>query len=356
MRICIVYNQHPTGCSYYRLEMPNAAVHDLCGGVVDFVSIDDIRRMEDDELKTIDLFIYNRTWIAGPLEAVEQVANILRQYGARIILDMDDYWHLGTGHSFYRHYHDTKMPAIIEKHIRIADYIITTTTYLRDELVKFNKNVSILPNTPYIQYKQFEQNPTQSERVRFGYFGAAQHSEDVELMRSPLQRLSDEVELDGKYMIYLAGWNENNPIYQGYEQVFSNKGKNNNYSRIQAADIYSYVQGYNWVDVSLAPLRDTKFNRLKSELKITEAAWMGKAVIASEVPMYADCIENGVDGWLVPEKKDKLWYKYMRAFINEPAMAKEMGERLRAKMQGKFDIQQISEARLNLYKSVARGI
>ena len=46
-------------------------------------------------------------------------------------------------------------------------------------------------------------------------------------MRSPLQRLSDEVELDGKYMIYLAGWNENNPIYQGYEQVFSNKGKNN---------------------------------------------------------------------------------------------------------------------------------
>ena len=356
MRVCIVYNQHPTGCSYYRLEMPSSRVHEMFGNEAEFVSIADVRTMSDEELRTIDLFLYNRTWIAGPVDAVKPVADILRQYGAKIILDMDDYWHLGTGHSFYKHYHDTKMPAVIQEHIRLADACITTTTYLRDELLKLNPNVTICENVPHLLYEQFIAKPTQSDKVRFGYFGAAQHTEDVELLELPLSRLCDDHTLEGRYMLYLAGWNDNNPIYQQYEQVFSNKGKNNNYGRIKAADIYSYVGGYNFVDVSLAPLRDNKFNRLKSELKVTEAAWMNKAIIASNVCMYADCIQDGWDGWLVDEKQPKKWYKAMKAFINEPQMVREMADRLTAKMQARLDLDEITRRRFNLYKNVARDI
>ena len=351
-----MYNQHPTGCSYYRLEMPSSRVHEMFGEEAEFVSIADVRTMSAEELRTIDVFLYNRTWVAGPLDAVKPVADILRQYGAKIILDMDDYWHLGTGHSFYKHYLDTKMPAVIAEHIRLADAIITTTTYLRDELVKLNPNVTICENVPHLLYEQYKPNPTQSDKVRFGYFGAAQHTEDVALLELPLSRLCDDQTLEGRYMLYLAGWNDNNPIYQQYEQVFSNRGKNNNYGRIKAADIYSYVGGYNFVDVALAPLRDNKFNRLKSELKVTEAAWMNKAIIASNVCMYADCIEDGWDGVLVDEKQPKKWYKAMKAFINEPAMVREMADRLTAKMQARFDIDEITRRRFNLYKNVARDI
>jgi len=356
MRVCIVYNQHPTGCSYYRLEMPSSRVHEMFGSEAEFVSIADVRTMSDEELRTIDVFLYNRTWIAGPIEAVKPVADILRQYGARIILDMDDYWHLGTGHSFYKHYHETNMSAIVAEHVKLADAVITTTTYLRDEIVKLNRNVTICENVPHLLYDQFKPQPTKSERLRFGYFGAAQHTEDVALLELPLSRLCDDHTLEGRYMLYLAGWNEGNPIYQQYEQVFSNKGKNNNYGRIQAADIYSYVGGYNFVDVALAPLRDNKFNRLKSELKVTEAAWMNKAIIASNVCMYADCITDGWDGVLVDEKQPKKWYKSMKAMINEPAMVREMADRLTAKMQKRFDIDEITRRRFNLYKNVARDI
>ena len=328
----------------------------MFGEEAEFVSIADVRTMSAEELRTIDVFLYNRTWVAGPLDAVKPVADILRQYGAKIILDMDDYWHLGTGHSFYKHYLDTKMPAVIAEHIRLADAIITTTTYLRDELLKLNSNVTICENVPHLLYEQYKPNPTQSDRVRFGYFGAAQHTEDVALLELPLSRLCDDHTLEGRYMLYLAGWNDNNPIYQQYEQVFSNRGKNNNYGRIKAADIYSYVGGYNFVDVALAPLRDNKFNRLKSELKVTEAAWMNKAIIASNVCMYADCIQDGWDGVLVDEKQPKKWYKAMKAMINEPAMVREMADRLTAKMQARFDIDNITRRRFNLYKNVARDI
>jgi glycosyltransferase involved in cell wall biosynthesis len=106
----------------------------------------------------------------------------------------------------------------------------------------------------------------------------------------------------------------------------------------------------------LAPLRDNKFNRLKSELKVTEAAWMNKAIIASNVCMYADCITDGWDGVLVDEKQPKKWYKSMKAMINDPQMIREMADRLTAKMQAKFDIDEITRRRFNLYKNVARDI
>jgi len=30
---------------------------------------------------------------------------------------------------------------------------------------------------------------------------------------------------------------------------------------------------------------------------------MGKAIIASDIQMYADCIEDGVHGFIIPEHK-----------------------------------------------------
>ena len=56
------------------------------------------------------------------------------------------------------------------------------------------------------------------------------------------------------------------------------------------------------------------------------------------------------------EKQPKKWYKAMKAFINEPAMVREMADRLTAKMQARFDIDEITRRGFNLYKNVARDI
>jgi hypothetical protein len=58
----------------------------------------------------------------------------------------------------------------------------------------------------------------------------------------------------------------------------------------------------------------------------------------------------------VDEKQPKKWYKSMKAMINEPQMVREMADRLTAKMQAKFDIDEITRRRFNLYKNVARDI
>jgi hypothetical protein len=96
------------------------------------------------------------------------------------------------------------------------------------------------------------------------------------------------------------------PVYEDYERMLSCAGKNANYGRIQAADIYSYVGGYNFINATIAPLRDTKFNRLKSELKVVEAGWMGKAIIASEPSPTRIFWSMATTGWSYPTARKTL--------------------------------------------------
>ena len=54
MRICIVYNAHPTGCSFYRLEMPNAYLGDNYTEF-DYVCVDNIANVNDEDLRAVDI-------------------------------------------------------------------------------------------------------------------------------------------------------------------------------------------------------------------------------------------------------------------------------------------------------------
>jgi glycosyltransferase involved in cell wall biosynthesis len=68
------------------------------------------------------------------------------------------------------------------------------------------------------------------------------------------------------------------------------------------SDTFSYGRAYEYFDVSLVPLKNTKFNNCKSDLKISEAGFSKTAVIASNVTPYKQVIEHGVTGILVKDK------------------------------------------------------
>jgi len=335
--------------------MPHSKMHEIYGDEIQFFSVDKLEEMTHDELRIIDIFIINRTW-ANIIPAVKPVADVLKTYGAKIILDMDDYWAIEPGHAFYEEYHKKNMSAVIIEHMKIADAMITTTKYLANEIRKINKDVTILENCPSLLYDQFKPNPTPSDKIRFGYFGASQHLQDLQHVEIGFERLAHDKSLNGKYTLYCAGWHEKHAIGLQYEQIFSGKGENDNYGRIAGADIYSYVGGYNFVDVALAPLKVNKFNALKSELKIVEAAYMGKTIIATDIPMYADQIDHGVDGYLVKNNRPGDWYKYIRKMILDPDKTREMAANLEAKIKKRFNAEEISKRRYELYKRIKNDI
>lgn len=355
MKICLIYNVHPTGCSLYRLELPHAHLSENYPEF-DFYSISDLTTAKPKDLASVDVFVVNRYWIHSAPEYVKQIADALRGYGAKLVLDLDDYWVLESGHPFFEHYTKQKTADCIREHIRLADAVTCTTDLLADKIRPMNQNVHVLPNAPFLKYAQYSPDPGMEkdlDKLKFGWFGAAQHQEDFAIIQDPMERLAFDSSLDGRYKIYLGGWAQNE-VFFDYEKVMSGNGRNKNYGRINAADVYSYVTGYNFINVALAPLRDTTFNRYKSELKVIEAGYMGKTIIASDMHPYHDVIKHGETGFLIPHSKPKLWYQTIRDLVNNPEQAKAMGQALQKDMISRFHMDEINVRRAELYRSLKR--
>jgi hypothetical protein len=97
------------------------------------------------------------------------------------------------------------------------------------------------------------------------------------------------------------------------------------YNRVWTKPINTYASNYRLFDVSLAPIKNHIFNRVKSQLKVIEAGFYKKAIIASNVGPYTvdlkHALNNGefTDGnaLLVNEVKNHSdWAKYMKKLIN----------------------------------------
>jgi len=119
------------------------------------------------------------------------------------------------------------------------------------------------------------------------------------------------------------------------------------YRRIWTREVMEYGGVYNEIDVALVPLRDTKFNRMKSELKIIEAGTMCKAVICSKVTPYKEHIEDGENGLLATN-----WYDEIKYMIKEPEHRKDMADCLSETIKEKFNPEKIQKERMDLYKSL----
>jgi glycosyltransferase involved in cell wall biosynthesis len=138
---------------------------------------------------------------------------------------------------------------------------------------------------------------------------------------------------------------------------------NEPYLRVWTKPVTSYAKNYSKFDVSLAPIKNHLFNRVKSQLKVIEAGFYKKAIIASNIGPYTidlkHCLKHGefVDGnaMLVEEKRNHSdWSKYIEKLIKNPNMAKDMGERLYETVKDKYDLNNVTKDRAEFYKSIIK--
>lgn len=116
------------------------------------------------------------------------------------------------------------------------------------------------------------------------------------------------------------------------------------YRRLWGRDVMSYATLYNEIDIAVIPLNDTVFNRCKSQLKIIEAGFMGKAVIASNtIPYTYDCNNKNS---ILCDKGD--FYKAMKRCINNPELVKDLSAQLYQDVQ-KYHIENVNKLRKEIY-------
>jgi glycosyltransferase involved in cell wall biosynthesis len=135
------------------------------------------------------------------------------------------------------------------------------------------------------------------------------------------------------------------------------------YNRVWTKPVTSYASNYRLFDVSLAPIKNHIFNRVKSQLKVIEAGFYKKAIIASNVGPYTidlkHALKNGefTDGnaLLVDEVRNHSdWSKYMKKLIDNPNLAYDLGQRLYETVKDTYDLNKVTADRAELYKSLIK--
>jgi glycosyltransferase involved in cell wall biosynthesis len=120
----------------------------------------------------------------------------------------------------------------------------------------------------------------------------------------------------------------------------------------QKANIYAKV--LDETDISIAPLADHKFNRMKSNLKQVEC-WSRKIpIVCSDIPPYnVDGIHER-NSMLVPTKKnsEKYWFKYLKRMIVDEEFRNELGQNLYDDFSEKYHLRNVTNKRAEFYESL----
>lgn len=401
----LVFPSDRTGVSKFRSIDPHAKLEELFPN--DF-HVDIVYKPNlDDEtfLKKYQIVHFHRT--LGPYEHMQKRMGQLRALGIKTVLDIDDYWRPTIDHPAHQIITIEELDKKIKNNIPLADYIMTTTPVFADEIKKFNKNVFVCPNAIDPKERQFLPNleEKKTDRIRVGWLGGSSHLADLEILQPSFGKLFG-ADYDKKTQFVVCGFDirgevtEMNPqtkekkkrkirpeetIWAKYESIFTNNyntitekeyvdylksytkedpynDSDQPYRRIWTQPITSYAANYNHFDISLAPLKEHIFNKVKSQLKVIEAAFHKKALIAQDFGPYTIDLKNAfVDGTFKSNgnallvssvHNHKEWYKYIKLLVDNPTMISDMSEKLNEDITPKYNLNKVTTDRAEFYKSI----
>ena len=350
--------------------------------------------------KQYQIVAFHRS-IGTDFDFANQFIQKLNSMGIVTICDIDDYWMPGKEHPIHDIIRFNKINEKIVANIKVAKHVTTTTTLFADEIKKVNKNVFVLPNGVNPKEPQFMEPTPESDRIRIGWLGGSSHLHDLQLLEQSFSKL---ISIKDKVQYVLCGFDTRGSVteinqqtgeqvrrnirpeetvWASYEKIFTqnyqiisedykkfllNYNQENyenesteSYARVWTKPVTSYAKNYSRFDISLAPIKNHMFNRMKSQLKVIESGFYKKALIASNLGPYTidlkHCLKNGnfVDGnaLLVDENRNHSdWAKYIEKLIKNPNMIVDMGERLYETVKDTYDLTTITKNRAQFYKSL----
>ena len=267
---------------------------------------------------------------------------VCAKYGTKYIIDDDDntfaidpdnpYWQTMThDHTF-----------VMQRIMRTARYISTTTDTLKDVLQvrsEVDAKIFTLPN--YISDAYSENEFDNGDKIVIGYAGGAQHYND----------LHDTGFLEALQKLM----HENKNIYFKCVGV-----PVDTYTPRARTEIVDVKFGRKWTeelfptlnfDISVAPLIDTSFSVCKSNIKWQESTRMGAAFVASNVEPYSLL----ADGTAVLTPNDSTsWYKALKELVNDKQKRQKLVKQAKQELQDNWRLE--DEKNWSKYKQMFQEV
>jgi glycosyltransferase involved in cell wall biosynthesis len=247
--------------------------------------------------------------------AYDQVMDQAREQGKPVVYELDDMlFDLPEIHPDYERYLGVQLPVL--EAAASADAVICTTPVLQQHLLEINPRVYVWPN--YLDDDLWQLRPPgtadESRPLVIGYLGSHSHQPDLDsilpVLESLLLRYSDR--------LLLRLWGMQTPEalsrFPNVESVV-----------VGMVDYAAFARYFNQqeLDIAIAPLLDSPFNRAKSAIKFLEYGALGAPGVYSQVTPYASVVKHAESGLLAGSTEE--WQAALEQLIESPELRSRIG-------------------------------
>jgi glycosyltransferase involved in cell wall biosynthesis len=306
-------------------------------GKVSWVFIDG--REDSPVLDTCDVLLIIRL---SDTRAI-RLAQHFKLAGKPVVFETDDnYFALQQSASGIEHV--TWQNQNLEALAKISDAIMVYSAESMRAFSPLNSNTHLLPAFQLHEFGESRRSSDNREMTTIGYMGSLNRDIDFEFLTVALSQIMDERK-DVRFQF--AGYIP--PSLAGHPSV-SHVPFEPNYRTFMAS-----VRTLGW-DIGLAPLAATTFNMSKTANKYREFGAAGIPAVYSDVPIYREVIEDGVNG-ILTKNSPRDWKKAILNLIDSPENQNRIRDNARedvierypleAHAQAKFDVLSASLTRAN---------
>jgi len=276
------------GDYFYRTHAPGIAMAQEAGIFV--VNTTNINRQKDIMMREADILILKN--ICDP-----DILPLIRERKSRGRLTVyeiaDDLNALQPWNPVYFFFKNRENLALVHHLAGCCDALQVTVPELKRIYGHLNQNCVVFPNQ--IFHVPPERPVRKGNEIVIGWGGSHGHLEDLAEIVGPL---TNWIKTQANVSLHLMC---SEPIWALFDLLPEHKKR-----RTSPGTIYDYYDFLTGIDIGIAPLKNTPFNRSRSDVKFLEYAVSGVVPVVGDLEPYRDSIEIGKTGFLFEDTVELL--------------------------------------------------
>lgn len=236
----------------------------------------------------------------------------LQQQGKRVLVEVDDNYTVESPYApWWSKKASKENPHSLEGHVRIvkeADGVIVSTPRLQSIYRKLNPNVYVCRNS--VEPMDFPPLVKPDDGViRVGFFGSASHREDMPIVWRAMEWASRQPNVE----VWAMGLKPGVYDFPHRYVPWTN-------------DIGAYWRVLQYLDIGLAPLKETVWATCRSDLKVLEYAMNGVLPVVQDSSVFAGW-DDDAGVWRC--RNAEAFVRALKYLVTRPDQVKERAARVR---------------------------